>query len=44
MGNRRDAETEITAPSLACFTRRSLLQSSPFSILNLHLDLGTAGG
>jgi hypothetical protein len=27
MGNRREAETEITAPSLACFTRRSLLPS-----------------
>ena len=22
----------------------ALLQSSPFSFLNLHLDLGTAGG
>ena len=27
MGNRREAETDITAPSLACFTRRSLLPS-----------------
>ena len=27
MGNRREAETEIAAPSLACFTRRSLLPS-----------------
>ncbi len=47
MGNRREAETEITAQSLACFHSPqlvALLQSSPFSFLNLHLDLGTAGG
>ena len=47
MGNRREAETEITAQSLACFHSPrlvALLQSSSFSFLNLHLDLGRAGG